>query len=90
MAATFTGFYSVWGDKVVVFGNATLTDITSGSVELPGLKRIDFAQVAYNSAASAGLGYVINANSAGSSVNGSLQITSASTSGIYSVIAVGR
>lgn len=90
MAVTFTGFYSVWGDRVVSFGDATLTSQTSGAVEIPGMKRIEFAQVTYKSAASAGLGWVINANSAGSSVDGYLQITSASTGGIYSVIALGR
>lgn len=90
MAVTFTGNYSVWGDRVVAFGDATLTDITSGAIALPGLKRIDFANVVIKSAASAGFGWVINVNSAGSATDGFLQITSASTSGIYSVIALGR
>jgi hypothetical protein len=90
MAVTFTGNYSVWGDRIVVFGDITLGGQTSGAVEIPGLKKIDFAVATYKTAATAGLGWTINAASGGTSTNGMLQIRSASTDGVYSVIALGR
>jgi hypothetical protein len=90
MAVTFTGAYSVFGDRIVAMGDATLTDLTSGGIALPGLSRIDAALVCTRDAASAGVGYTINANSAGSAVNGSLLISSASANGVYSVFALGR
>lgn len=90
MAVTFTGSYTVFGDKIVSIGNATLTDLTSGAVALPGLSRIEYALVCTKSGASAGVGYTVNANSAGSATNGSILISSASTGGVYSVFAIGR
>lgn len=90
MAVTFTGSYSVFGDKIVTVGNATLTDLTSGAVALPGLKYIDYALVCTKSGASAGVGYSVNAASGGTASNGSILISSASTDGVYGVFAIGR
>jgi hypothetical protein len=97
MAVTFTGSYSVWGDRLVAFGTLTTgADAQSGAAILPGLKNIDFAHVAHKGAQSAGTDAVVNVtwninkDSAGAAAPGYLQLQSAISGRSYSVFALGR
>jgi hypothetical protein len=97
MAVTFTGNYSVFGDRVTVFGDITLdANNTSGAVELPGVKNLDFAHVTPKAAQSAGTDAVVgitttvNKGSGGTTIGGMLRMQSGISGSVYTVIAFGR
>lgn len=90
MAVSFTGQYTVLGNLRCVIGKATVTTITSGAVAIPGINRLIGAVACPVSAATAGFSLDINAASGGTATDGYIRIKSASTGGVYSVIAFGN
>lgn len=92
MAVTFTAtFNSVFGDKRVTGGELAMGDLVSGAVHI-GLNRILMASVAPGSAnvGTASHSVHINYNSAGSAVNGYIQIKSAGSADVFQVFAIGE
>jgi hypothetical protein len=90
MAATLSGEYTVLGNKRVYMGTLTMASTsTTGTVIVPGLKKIDAAVVSPVSGATSVYSLHINVGSAATAINGQLGITSALSSNIFGVLVFG-
>ena len=92
MAISYTSKESVFGNKRISFGVVTLTNQASGAVAIPGMAKLDWACVTRGSTMGVADSFTvnINVNSAGSSVNGYLQICSAVSANVFNVLAIGN
>jgi len=90
MAATLSGEYTVLGNKRAYIGTLTMASTsTTGTVIVPGLKKIDSALATPVSGATAIFSLHLNLGSAGTAINGELGITSALSSNIFGVVVFG-
>ncbi len=90
MSATLSGRYSVMGDVPTYYGTLTMgSTSTTGTVAIPGVKKIESAVLTPISGATAVYSIHLNLGSAGTSINGELGITSALSSNIFAVVVYG-
>lgn len=90
MAATLAGEYTVIGNKRAYIGTLTMASTsTTGTVIVPGLRKIDAAVLSPVSGATSVYSVHINVGSAGTAINGELGITSALSSNIFGVVIFG-
>lgn len=93
MAVTFTATKeTVVGDMRCVVGAATLTDVTSGAVAIPGIKRMYGAQATPRTTSATAPSYtvLINHASGGTAVDGYLQIVNGVASDVFDVVVYGE
>lgn len=91
MSATLSGRYSVFGNTPVYIGTFTLgSTSTTGTVEVPGIKRVKAALFTPVSGATAVYSIHLNVGSAATAIDGQLGITSALSSNIFSVLIFGE
>jgi len=90
MSATLSGEYTILGNKRVYHGTLTMASTsTTGTVIVPGLRKIDTVSCTPVSGATAVFSIHKNLTSAGTAANGQLGITSALSSNIFDVIVFG-
>jgi hypothetical protein len=90
MAATLVGEYTVLGNKRAYIGTLTMASTsTTGTVVVPGLKKITAALATPVSGATAVFSLHLNLASANTAVNGELGITSALSSNVFGVVIFG-
>lgn len=90
MAATLAGEYTILGNKRAYIGTLTMaTTSTTGTVIVPGLKKIDTAVLTPVSGATSVYSIHLNLGSANTAINGELGITSALSSNIFGVVIMG-